>query len=338
MVNKMKHLFLFLLLFIAFANSDAWAKDDGLILINTRGRIKCGTDLSANTYAYKDESGYWRGIDADLCKVFAIAILGNSEMFDMVDIKPNEASKALKQNKIDIMLGSKSYTATEEMTSEAVPVEISYYDKQVFLAKKIDGANSMQAYKGKNLCVVSNSESLFNIEVFNDKYNLDFRLLKYATLAAAKEAFLLNRCEMITATEMYLKSIPQTETIVILPETVATVPQHIFVLKNNNSLRIAAKWILNALTLAEKQDINMQNVGIWIGSKDTSTKNLLGENPQLWQKLGLKPDWLKKAIAELGNYGEIYERNLGQNSKLLIKRDKNNLLENGGLIKSQVFL
>lgn len=108
--------------------------------------------------------------------------------------------------------------------------------------------------------------------------------------------------------------------------------------KDNNTLRIIVKWIFNALKLAEEHNINSKNVNVYIGSKDISVQNLLGDNPHLWNKFGLNPNWLRKAIEDLGNYGEIYERNIGKDSLLMMERRENNLLRNRGLISSQPFL
>lgn len=330
--------------FLLFAATEAFAADAGLRYIGSRGLIRCGTDLSTRSYAYKDEEKVWRGIDADLCRVFSMAIFGNSGSFEMIDVQANEISKALSSNKIDIMFGNNAMNASYEINSKANAVDIIYYDKQVFLAKPLEEeATSMAAYKGSNVCAVKNSEDLNNIYEYNRKFEAEFKPLSFINAAKAKEAFFLNRCPLLTANEIYLKGLAQSvvtkdKSMEILPEIVAYRPIYAYVNKENITLRIVSKWILNALLLAEAQNITSKNVDVFIGLTDNSTRNLLGAEKKLWLDFGLKPDWVQKAVRELGNYGEIYERNLGKDSDNKIERDKNNLIENGGLMKYQPFI
>lgn len=329
---------------LLLAATEAFAADAGLRYIGSRGLIRCGTDLSTRSYAYKDEEKVWRGIDADLCRVFSMAIFGNSGSFEMIDVQANEISKALSSNKIDIMFGNNAMNASYEINSKANAVDIIYYDKQVFLAKPLEEeATSMAAYKGSNVCAVKNSEDLNNIYEYNRKFEAEFKPLSFINAAKAKEAFFLNRCPLLTANEIYLKGLAQSvvtkdKSMEILPEIVAYRPIYAYVNKENITLRIVSKWILNALLLAEAQNITSKNVDVFIGLTDNSTRNLLGAEKKLWLDFGLKPDWVQKAVRELGNYGEIYERNLGKDSDNKIERDKNNLIENGGLMKYQPFV
>lgn len=273
-----------------------------------------------------------------------MAIFGNSGSFEMIDVQANEISKALSSNKIDIMFGNNAMNASYEINSKANAVDIIYYDKQVFLAKPLEEeATSMAAYKGSNVCAVKNSEDLNNIYEYNRKFEAEFKPLSFINAAKAKEAFFLNRCPLLTANEIYLKGLAQSvvtkdKSMEILPEIVVYRPIYAYVNKENITLRIVSKWILNALLLAEAQNITSKNVDVFIGLTDNSTRNLLGAEKKLWLDFGLKPDWVQKAVRELGNYGEIYERNLGKDSDNKIERDKNNLIENGGLMKYQPFI
>lgn len=324
-------------------SSNAWAVDVGLRYINTRGKVRCGTDLTTKAYAFQDKDKYWRGIDTDLCRLFSMAIFGNTEHFEMVDVNSRDISKALVSNKIDIMLGNTALSAGYEITGKANAVDVLYYDKQMFLAKPIEGANSMEDYKGANVCTVSGSEDMANVQDFDKKYALELKLLTFPTAESARNAFLLGRCPLYGANEIYLKGVlskfrtPEVR-MEILPEVIAYRPIYAYVYRDNIKLRIIAKWILNAVILAETKEINSKNVEVFIGLTDSSASNLLGITPKLWKTFGLQPDWVKKYLVDYGNYGEIYERNLGKDSALKIERDKNNTIENGGLIKSQPFL
>lgn len=340
----MKLKFALCCLFFASAVSEAAAADAGLRYIQTRGGVRCGTDLSAKTYAYKDADGYWRGIDADLCRTLAAAVLGDKERIEMVNVTTNMVSKYLTTNKIDVMLGGAPYSAGMEISSQATPVDVIYYDKQMFLARNADKAGSMEDYRGQKVCVVNNSEDQYNLEEYNARYNLDLKPLPFASSQRAKEAFLLNRCTLLTGNALYLTNTLKSanikdENTMVLPEVISVKPVYAFASKNNNALRISAKWILNALKLAEDIGINSSNIDIFIGVEDTSTKNLLGVNDALWNRFKVRdPQWVRKALKEIGNYGEIYEKNLGRESEFKLEREQNRLLKDGGLIIPQPFL
>ena len=285
-----------------------------------------------------------RGIDADLCRTLAAAVLGDKERIEMVNVTTNMVSKYLTTNKIDVMLGGAPYSAGMEISSQATPVDVIYYDKQMFLARNADKAGSMEDYRGQKVCVVNNSEDQYNLEEYNARYNLDLKPLPFASSQRAKEAFLLNRCTLLTGNALYLTNTLKSANIKdentrVLPEVISVKPVYAFASKNNNALRISAKWILNALKLAEDIGINSSNIDIFIGVEDTSTKNLLGVNDALWNRFKVRdPQWVRKALKEIGNYGEIYEKNLGRESEFKLEREQNRLLKDGGLIIPQPFL
>ena len=342
----MKLSYLFLLLSIGFLGQTApalAASDAGLRYIKTRGTVRCGTDLQSKFYAYKDEDGLWRGIDVDLCKAISWAVFNRPDRFQMVDIKKDAINHALQKNKIDVMFGVDSFSALQEITQKNMTIDITYYERQMFAAHKIDGATSMEAYKGAKVCTVRGSEDFQNVNTYSRLYKLDFTPLVFHSSYRAKEAFLLNRCQLLTGNTSFLQDVvenksSQSKDVVLLPESIAIKPVYALVSKDNNTLRISLKWIFNALKSAESNEINSQNVKVFIGSKDIAVQNLLGDNPHLWNKFGLSPNWVRNAIADIGNYGEIYERNFGKDSPLGLKRRENNLIKNHGLIIPKPFL
>ena len=184
----MKLKFALCCLFFASAVSEAAAADAGLRYIQTRGVVRCGTDLSAKTYAYKDADGYWRGIDADLCRTLAAAVLGDKERIEMVNVTTNMVSKYLTTNKIDVMLGGAPYSAGMEISSQATPVDVIYYDKQMFLARNADKAGSMEDYRGQKVCVVNNSEDQYNLEVSSPGLDRPLTVLEHFQRFAGYDA------------------------------------------------------------------------------------------------------------------------------------------------------
>ncbi len=161
LVNKMKLLRLFSCIFLLQVflpqQADA-AADAGLRYIQTRGKVRCGTDLRSKYYAYKDEEGFWHGFDVDICKAISFAIFNRGDRFTMVDVQPEGITRALSTNKVDVMLSSVPFSARQEISFKTMPVDVLYYDQQMFLARKISGATSMEAYKGSKVCVNVDSE------------------------------------------------------------------------------------------------------------------------------------------------------------------------------------
>lgn len=318
----------------------AYAIDTTLKPILNTEVIRCGSDLSVKSYAYKQD-GEWQGFDADICRAFAWAIYGDGSRFEMVDVRPYNVGRSLKGGLIDVMLSGGVFSAGVEAKQQAEAIGLLYYDRQMFAAKDApEGIKSMDDFKGKRVCVSTDSDYLDNLKEYNLKYGLDLQILPFNSPDKAKKAFLLKRCELITSRGMLLEGMlmesPQ-KGVQILPEEFAYKPVYAFVSQDNNKLRIALKWALNALYLAEDMGVSQKNVGILIGNEDISARNLLGDDDLLWLSLGLKPQWVRQAVGNVGNMGEIYERNLGQDSKIKLDRGKANLIKKGGVVHAEQF-
>ena len=312
-------------------------------MIGNRDYIVCGTDLSTGALAYKDEYNKWRGFDADLCRNFAAAIIGNEYAFRMKNVPAKNMPNALKTKQIDIMLGNYPMSAKEEISAPVDIIDVLYYDKQMFATRKEINAESMIDFKGSKVCVVDGTLDAEMLDDYNHKYALELKILKFKSETSAKQAFYTNRCELISGSELYLKGVISDMAIAdnkiyILPEVINNRPVYAYSAKNRQDIRVKAKWVLNAIKLAEQQGITSQNIDSFIGVRSRSIRNLLGIDKQLWHSFRIYPDWAKKAIKTRGNYGEIFEHNLGQKSKHKILRDKNNIVENKGLISSLPFI
>lgn len=320
----------------------AAAPAEGLRFIKSDGVIRCGTDLTTNTYSKKTEDGHWEGIDPTLCSIFATAIFGNPNNFEMVNVPAGQADSYLATQKIDVMLGNSYSTASAELTGNALPAATIYHDRLVFLAKASEKPNSMEDFQNQNVCMTTRSPDMENFEQYMRDYGLKFQILKFANFASAKASFLLNRCQLLVGQETILADLknqyPHRNDIMLLPEEIDVQPVYVLVAKQNPNLQAIIKWIVNALILAEEADINSKNVAILTGDNNLSLRNLLGSNPDIWKKLDLQPDWVKKAIKLYGNYGEIFEKNLGSSSELKLQRGRSRLIKDGGMLKSQSFL
>ncbi|MCQ2734979.1 MAG: transporter substrate-binding domain-containing protein [Alphaproteobacteria bacterium] len=312
---------------------------NSLQAIMRRGKIRCGSNLRVKSYAHLDD-GVWSGIDADFCRVFALAILGDNKKFEMVDVKPSDAAKALDSGKIDVMLSGASYSAAMETSHKALSAGLLYYDHQVLLTTNEIGEKN-EDLRGKKICISTDTDYYKNFEDYNMQYALDVKYLTFANLDKAKEAFLLKRCDMMTASGLMLNGIlldlPKTKAKIVKTH-IALHPIYAFVQKNNNELRLAIKWVLNALLLAEQYGITAQNLIFFATNDNPEVRNLLGDNPQLWQNLGLRPTWVREVISLVGNYADIYDKNVGKDSDYNLERREGRLVKNGGTIYPVPFM
>lgn len=341
----MKLKFFISLLFCFFCINSAAAQgvDPGLRYISARGKIRCGTNLKAPSYATQDENGMWMGFDVDICQVFSIAIFGTPDNFEMVNVHTDQVAQALKSDKIDIMLGGSTIAANMDATAQMVPAELLYYDRQVFLGRQAANVNSMEDYKNATVCVVKNSNDANNVEEYSNKYDLKLKMLFFNSELRAQQAFLLNRCMLLTGNQAFLRGIwdanfKENPDVKIIPENIALKPVYVMVSKENPKLQATVRWVLNGIKLAELYGMSSRNANMQIGLKNTSQRNLMGADEALWKKFGLRPGWVKQALARIGNFGEIYERNFGEYSELKIKRTENKYLKDGGLLNPLPFL
>ena len=306
--------------------------------VAVNSKIRCGSDLSVNSYArYKD--GKWSGIDADFCRIFAQALLGDSEKFELVNVDKNGVSQALNSGQIDIMLSGAPASADFEISGDALNAGLLYYDYQKFMAREGD-SDDLEDYRGKKVCISADSEYFQTVDDYNKNYNLGFNYLKFDRFSEARQAFLLKRCELMTAGSLELEGMAQfgAKDKKILSHKIALHPVYAYVRNDNNNLRLAVKWIINALYLAEQYDINDKNLDFYSVSDSLEVNNLLGRNEQLWAKLTVRPLWLKDVISKFGNYSDIFERNFGKDSDYHLERNEGKLLKDGGIIHPLPFI
>lgn len=332
-----------LITFLCLLSFDVWAQNSEFDVIKKRSFVACGTDLSTKSFAYTDESGTWRGIDADICRNFAAAILGNSESFKLYDVPLSQSAQMLNNRSIDVMLGNSSLSAKQEALYLSAITDVLYFDRQVFVTRKQTNNVSMNDYKGAKVCVLNNSADFSNLSAYNSKYGMEFKILPFHNMNEVKQAFLLNRCELACGSEIYFKGIEQTlvakeNNLFVLPETISIRPVYAYVSPLNLKLQKAGKWIINALKLASENEINKNNIDAFASVKDSSVRNLLGFEPDLWTYFGLQPTWVVQAIKDRGNFEEMFETNLGSESHIKLDKRNNSLLKNGGMISSLPFI
>ena len=307
--------------------------------IKQRDRVRCGTNLQLKCYAYREDE-MWHGIDADFCKAIALAVVGDADHIEMVNVEANEVAKALKSGKIDVMLSGASVTGRAEINQGIMSTGVLYYEPQMLMMADRDGKED-EDFIGKKLCVAEGTDYLRNYEMFNSEHNLQTKYLTFPTMKAMREGFLLKRCDTATAGAVYLSGMKQAmakSSFKIFPEKISEAPVIATVARGNYDFGLAVKWIINGLQLAEQYGMNAKNLNFFRGHNNPEIRNLMGDDPQLWNSLGVFPKWLDQAVTIVGNYGAIFERNVGEESDYKIKREQGKLLKDGGVIYLEPFL
>lgn len=306
--------------------------------VRNQNILRCGTNLQLKPYArYEDDT--WQGIDADFCKAIALAILGNSEKIEMVNVEASNVAQSLASRRIDVMLSGVPFKALQEISGDVENAGLLYYDQQLLMVA--DDDKEPEYYRGKKICLATGSDYYRNFEEFNMQHNLEISYLTFPDMSKVQEAFLLKRCQMVTAGALFLSGMKQSllrSKAKIYPDKIAITPVYALVSAQNREMRLAVKWILNALLLAEQYDINARNLNFFASHNNPEIRNLMGDDPKLWESLGLRPFWINDAIKLLGNYGEIYDRNIGEESEYNIDRGEGHLIRDGGTVYPLPFM
>ena len=307
--------------------------------IQKRGKVRCGTNLQTKVYAYKEDNG-WYGIDADFCKAFALATLGSADKIEMINIEQPEIVTALNSGRIDVMLSGSSMTARLEMYSGLERAGILYYEPQQLMFYDADGSKDSD-FVNKKVCVLQDSSYFNNFDVFNLENNLKSNYLKLPSLRLLREALMLKRCDIATGGATFLNGMKEavlSEHMTIFGEAIAYMPVYALVKRDNADFVQSVRWIINALQLAEQYGIEAKNIKFFEAHNNPEIRNMMGDDYDMWLRLGLLANWLKDAIPLLGNYGEIYERNLGEDSDYQIPRGAGRLAKDGGAISPVTFM
>lgn len=341
MTKKRIFIFFFACSVLFLTCAEAFAGAD-MERIKRSGVLRCGVRTTAEAYAYRDGEGEWQGIDIEMCRAIATALIGRGDAVLPVPVNHEEGFKLLEEGKIDVLTAATPWTFKTDMTKQAVFPAVFYYSALVFLGHYDPDATSMKDYAGKKVCLERSPFLIRELDYYNKKYELDLKVMSLPELGRAKELLYLKRCDLIfdrleTFHSDYFKKRPASVDVVVLPEIVRTYPTGAFIRKGDPELYKAVFWLFNSLIKAEAKGISSQTVDDYQNTRDREIINLVGGDVETAKALGVDPDWLRRTIAERGNYAEIYDRALGDKSPLKIKRSVNNLKEKGGLLVPFVF-
>ncbi len=313
--------------------SQASTKDE----VEKRGVFNCGVSTGLPGFSIADEKGAWAGIDVDVCKAIAAATLGDATKIKYVPLNAKERFTALQSGEIDALVRGTTWTLTRDTSLGLNFTGVNYYDGQGFLVSKKLGVKSALELDGAAVCIQSGTTSELNLADYFKENNMSYKAVVFDTHDATAKAFDNGRCDVLTSDQSQLYGLrthlSKPEEAVVLPEVISKEPLGPVVRQGDDAWFNIVKWSLNAMIEAEELGLTQANVDeMKASSKSPSVRRLLGLEGIAGKGLGLKADWAYQIIKQVGNYGEIFERNVGADSPLKIERGLNALWSKGGIM------
>ena len=319
-----------------------------LDLIKERGELICGVSGKIPGFSFLGINGEYKGLDIDICKSFAAGILGDSNKVQYRPLTAAERFTAIKTGEIDVLSRNTTFTLSRDSSGgnglSFAPVV--FYDGQGLMTKKESNIKSIEDLENKSICVGSGTTTEQNInDVFESK-SLQYTPIKYQDLNQVIAGYLQGRCSAMTSDRSQLAAarsgFKNPEDHIILENILSKEPLSPASDGTDNKLADALRWIIFTLITAEEEGITKANIDekVELAKNNPQLKSLrrfLGVDGGLGEKIGLRNDFTINVIKATGNYGEIYERNLGENSNVPIPRELNQLFKNGGLHFSPPF-
>ena len=334
MRNKMLHTCLFLVLTMALLASAAHAGKD-LDAIVARGDVRCGVSTGLAGFSRPDSAGNWTGLDADYCRGLAAAVFGDGSKVVYVPLSNQQRFTALQSGEVDLLSRNTTWTLTRDASLGLVFAGVTFYDGQGFMVPADLGVQSASELDGAEVCVLAGTTTELNLADYFRANNMSFKPVVFEHLEEAKTAFFNGRCQVYTTDRSGLAAIissdaPNPDDYLILPETISKEPLGPVVRRGDDAWFSIVKWLVYALIEAEEKGVTQANVASMMDSDDPVVQRLLGVSGDMGTKLGLSNDWAVQAIQAVGNYGEIYERNVVPIG--LTRTGSNRLWTQGGLM------
>lgn len=309
--------------------------------IKARGQLQVGVNGTVFGFGMPDEKGVWRGLDVDTAKAISAAIFGNPDKIKYVPLTAQTRFTALQSKEIDVLCRNATRTLTRETDLGLDFVQVNYYDGQGFLVPKKLGVKSAKELNGATVCVLPGTTTEQNVADYFRSNKMTMKPVVIEQGTELNQAFFSGRCDCQTSDLSQLAGIramaPKPDDYMLLPEVISKEPLAPAVRHGDNQWKDIVDFCVLALLEAEDLGITSQNVDEMLKSENPAIKRFLGVTPGNGKALGLDEKWAYNIIKMVGNYAEIFERNVGSGSKLNLKRGLNALWKNGGLMYSPPF-
>ncbi len=303
--------------------------------VKARGALLCGVNEGLPGFANLDQSGRWSGFDVDFCRALAAAIFGDPGRVRLVPLTAEARFQALKDGKIDVLSRNSTWTMGREVGYELAFVGVTYYDGQGFMTPKATRVGSALDLDGARVCALSGTTTIDNLGDFFVANHMALQTVAVATTDDLIKAYDSGLCNVVTSDLSQLYALRQRLSNprghVILPDVISKEPLGPVVRQNDPNWIEIVRWVHFAMLNAEELGVGQQTLGQAMRSQKPEVMRLVGTSGAFGEDLGLGGSWAANVIRSVGNYGEVFDRNLGVHSPLAIPRGLNQLWNNGGI-------
>jgi len=340
MKKTLKHLFSFLAVFafVIAIGTEAMAAKAGKTLKNTikKDFVKCGVSQGVPGFSNADAAGNWTGIDVDVCRAVAAAVLGDASKVKFTPLSAKERFTALTSGEIDILSRNTTWTLSRDADIGLTFVGVNFYDGQGFMVRKSSGITSTSDFKsGLSACVNIGTTTELNMRDIFTANGITYEPVVFEKADEVVAAYDSGRCDTYTTDKSGLAAqrtkLSSPDDHIVLPETISKEPLGPVVRHGDAVWEDIVRWSLNVMIEAEEYGINSSNADAMKTSENPQIKRLVGAEGELGASLGLDNDWSLRIIKQVGNYGESYKRNISDTG-ILPDRGPNQLWTKGGIL------
>jgi general L-amino acid transport system substrate-binding protein len=303
--------------------------------VKQRGVLNCGANGQLPGFGLPDAQGNWTGLDVDLCRAIAAAIFNDAAKVKFVPLTAKDRFTALQTGDVDVLIRNTTWTLLRDTQLGLNATGINYYDGQGFIVRKGLKVNSALELNDATICVQQGTTTELNLSDYFRANKMKLRSVTFATLDEAIRAYETDRCNAFTTDASGLYSVrlklAKPDDHVVLPEIISKEPLGPFVRHGDDQWFDIVKWTLFAMLNAEELNVTKANVDEQMKSDNPEIRRLLGTEDNFGERLGLNKDWAYRIVKLVGNYGEVFDRNVGQSSPLRIARGLNALWTKGGV-------
>jgi general L-amino acid transport system substrate-binding protein len=304
--------------------------------VRAKGVLTVGVNPGVAGFSMPDEKGVWRGLDVDTAKAVAAAVFGDANKVKYVALTAVQRLPALQSKEIDVLCRNTTVTLTRETVNGLNFVHVNYYDGQGFLIPKKLNVKSAKQLRGATVCVLPGTTTEMNAADYFRKNGMPWKPLVIESNTELNKAFFAGRCDVLTSDASQLAAIrsvaPNPDDYIILPEIISKEPLAPVVRHGDDQWYDIVNWTVNALIEAEELGITSKNVDEMLKSTDPQIQRFLGVSPGYGKALGIDEKWAYNIIKQVGNYAEVFDRNVGPRTPLKLERGLNDLWSRGGLM------
>jgi len=309
--------------------------------VKAKGYISVGVNEGLFGFSKPDEKGVWRGLDVDTARAISVAVFGAPDKLKFVPLTAKTRFTALQSGEIDVLTRNATQTLSRETALGLDFAHVNYYDGQGFLVPKKLGLKSARELDGATVCVLPGTTTELNVADYFRANGMKMSPVVIESTPELAKAFFAGRCDVLTSDASQLASTrsvaPKPDDYEILPEIISKEPLCPAVRHGDDQWYDIVNFSVLAMIAAEELGITSQNVDAMLKSKDPKIQRFLGVSPGNGKALGVDENWAYKIVKMVGNYGEVFERNVGVNTPLKISRGLNAQWTNGGLMYAPPF-